>query len=157
MKVIAKKGLDNLKSVQELSLGTLFYFGKETFEEALVNGNIFMKIKSKNPFNIKDVFDTSTYVRLSDKFEFVQRTGPIMVNVIDSWDYTLPVIEGVVKTLEEMESGTFVSYFDDFYLIVTDVVESNKMVSLLNIKDYSILKCSLQASFNKANFDIVIN
>jgi len=171
MKITKTQSNITVESIQDLKVGTMFHFKNTTLEEAMSSGELFIKIRNKSNVQIPvpehtSVLSQSTYVRLYDKFEFVQRTGPVMGISVPDWSYTFSNSKGS-KPLEQMSEGTFVSsggYVDNsvntsegVYLIITDTVESNKMVSLLSLTDHSIIKVSPQAEFLELDINININ
>ncbi len=126
-----------------------------------------MKINNKVPSNSGpdkaiNISETTTYVRMSDKFEFVQRTGPISAIIVEGWNFGVMSCKSE-KTLEQISVGTLVKantsdqlIIENMYLVVTDTVEANKMVSLLSMGTHTIVKVSPQAEFLEIDMDITI-
>lgn len=157
MKIITKHDNGSQTNIQRMAEGQIFRFAVkgETFESALVNGELFMIISS-NPQS-ESISDKTIYVRLSDKFEYVTRTGPIFGHELDD-ELTVALQKSSSTTIEQTEVGNIITFDHDDcnYLIVTDPVDTTKMVSLLNLSNRNLIKLSKESSCYVREANIVV-
>jgi hypothetical protein len=142
--ILTRQPTSNSIPLSTMDKGTLFRFRREgstrTFEQDLVEGELFMLLKTEDAHKLNC---KNTYMRMSGKFEFVHRYGPLLGQPIN---YELSTNDTYnIKTLEEVEPGTVVR-FDEIstYIVATNPVESEKMVSVVD-KNGDITRLSKEA------------
>jgi hypothetical protein len=149
MKLSTKQNNLSRETIQGMSVGQVFRFGigGASFEEDLVQGEMFMIIPCASGKKAKlddcELMDTTRYVRLSGQFEYVSRTGPIYGYTVED-DLKFITSNKKAATLEKLSVGDGVSFDinDETYMIVTDPVDTTKMVSLMNLTTCELIKLS---------------
>lgn len=135
MKVSKKQPELKIELVSSFPSGTVFRMkSKASFEEDFVAGNLYMKVsQAETSAALTD--QKFSFIRLGNKFELIHRQGPFLGSEIEV-EQILFHNEKTEKTLEECSPGDavqFHQYESERFVIVTDPVESNGLITLVKL------------------------
>ncbi len=143
-------------SLGKIESGKLFVFdNNKSIRENIVDGELFKMIEVKEAGSI---FNNVKYMRMSDKFEIVQRTGYYDVVVIEPLEVlTDEVAKDYIKCeLSNSEAGDVFNINGSILTIFTDPVESKGMINVL-ADDGLIFKLSPDVLGYRLNRNIVLD
>lgn len=159
MKLTTARANGTKEPIQGMVIGQVFRFSNKnsTFENDIINGEIFMILSSNAPKE-SALTSKTMFVRLSEKFEYVTRTGPMFGYTLeDNLNFSIDKKETTLEQLQPGDGVTFDSDSDENeYLIITDPVDTTKMVSLVNLATCELIKLSKESECYRHSIQMVI-